>query len=535
MTRRTLTIAAVVVALLTAGTAAAAVTTTPSVTGLTSFGSYDTPDDTVTHAPTGNPTWIVTTSDTGGVQSWANESGGRAVLSTSGDRVVLAASGHAIGTTIVQSVFGAGLARQDYVERVTPNRDLSLAEPVSLAAIPTSQNYSYPDGYRAGVLGIGGAEYPTSGIAHRDNTNDTTVADARGVIGADDVTETGDGLTVAVVDSGLNTANGTLGMESRVQNASTDYVSGGDTVADNGVDALEDPNGHGTWVTSAIAADPDSTVSDETYEGVAPDADILAMRVLDSEGSGSTADIASAVRTSEQNGADVIAMSLGSQVYTAEVAAAISDACAGNTTTVTVATGNSRRNGAPFLASPSDVPNDCVVSVAASNTSAPETAGVASFSQLGPDVGADLSNGATTGQEVDVAAPGMRVTARVATTEGGTRTHTLSGTSMAQPFVAGATLQTLDGRPGLVNDSADAHDALTDTARPMPNAAAAEAGSGMVAADRAVADNTTGQTQAEAMDDAASNRNEFWSGGGVTGFVDRALSAVDDLASSVGL
>lgn len=482
---------------------------------------YTVPEDTVTHGATGTPTWIVTVegNDTSTLNAWTNESENRAFLSADDNTAVVAASPADIGVTRLQGVLNRGLSHKDYTVRISPNRYVSLAEPVSISSIPTAENATAIDVSALQDVATVGKSRPTAGIAYRDSTNVTTVGDARDAIGADNVSQTGDGLTVAVIDTGVNTANGTLGMESRVLNASKDFVESNgsyeDTVANNGIDAVEDGNGHGTWVASAIAADPNSSASDETYEGVAPDADILALRVLGDDGSGSTADIAEAVRYAEAHGADVIAMSLGSQLYTAEVGAAVQEACAGNTTAATIAAGNSRRAGSPYLASPADTPSECVIAVAASNTTTADKAGVASFSQLGADPGTtDVSSGVTRGEEVDLAAPGMLVEAQVATEFGATETRALSGTSMAQPFVAGATLQTLEARSELVNDSAGTRDALTSTARRMPNAATVEAGHGLVAPDRAIAENTTTQSQADAMDDEAAARDAFWRAAG---------------------
>lgn len=491
---------------------------------------YNTPDSTITHAPTGQPTWIVTTeNDTGPVESWANDSASRAIVSTNGDRAVVAASPTDIGVTRLQGIFGAGLARKSYVDRVSPNRELTLTEPVATATIPTQANATAPDEWAGGLRGLTRGEYPDDGIAYRDDTNETTVGDGRQTIGADNVSQTGQGVTVAVIDTGANHANGTLGIKSNIDPASKDFVDGG-----TGLQAVQDPNGHGSWVTSAIVADPDSTVSGETYEGVAPDANVLVLRVLDEDGSGSTADIAEAVRYADEQDADVLAMSLGSQLYTSEVSAALSDACAGNVTTATIAAGNSRRNGAPYLASPSDTPEDCVTAVAAANTKAPSEAGVASFSQLGSDNGADGSTGATRGQDIDVAAPGMLVEARVGTTDNGTQLETLSGTSMAQPYTAGSAALTLEVEPGLEGDGAAVRQRLRTTADPMPNAAEVEAGAGYLNVERAVADNATNTTQTDAMDDTAQSRDSFWQGLGGNP-LDGIGQAIDQFLSGFGV
>lgn len=482
---------------------------------------YDVPSDQLTHGPTGNPQWIVTTSDAGALSSWANESSNREVVrSLDANRSVVAASPGELGLTLLADLRGSGLATASYVERISPNRDLTLADPVATGSIPTAENATAPTEWSGGLRGSLRGAYPDSGIAYRDSTNESTIGDVRRTVGSDNVSATGEGVTVAVIDTGVNHANGSIGIKDNLSPESKDFIDDA-----TGVDAVKDPNGHGSWVTSAIAADPDSTVSDETHEGLAPNATILGLRVLDEDGSGTTADIAAAVRYAEAHDADVLAMSLGSQRFTPEVAAAIEDACAGNVTTVSIAAGNSRRNGSPYLASPADVPQGCVVSVAASNTSDPDTAGVASFSQLGSDPGTtDMSGGVTRGEDIDVAAPGMLVNATVARTDESQRYHTLSGTSMAQPVVAGGAAQLLDAHSALHNESDAVRQRLTATARRMPNAAEVEAGSGMLAVDRAIANNETERSQADAMDETAQTRNEFWSQAGSEGLGSRILN-----------
>ncbi|WP_167768630.1 S8 family serine peptidase [Haloarcula amylovorans] len=494
------------------------------------FQGYQVPDDAVKHG-SGTPTWIVTVSDndTSALSAWTNESESRSLLSKMDEnQAVIAASPGDMGLTFWAGLRNNGLAHQAYVTRISPNRYLSMTEPVPTSSVPTAENATVPDDY--GTFRQFRKDWPDSGIAYRDSMNVTTAGEAREVIGSDNLSADGSGLTVAVVDTEFNTANGTLGLEDNVLNASKDFTESNstyeDTVEKNGLDAIRSGNGHGSWVGSTIVNDPNSSVSDEEYEGVAPGADVLALRVLGEDGSGSTADIAAAIRYAEAHGADVISLSLGSQLYTAEVAQALDDACAGNTTIATVAAGNARESGSPYLASPADAPTGCVVAVAATNTTAPSNAGVASFSQLGSDAGADLSGGVTRGQDVDVSAPGMLIEQRVATQYGTTDKVVLSGTSMAQPFVAGSALQLLDARPELVNDTAGTREALTSTTRTMPNAAVVESGQGMVAVDRAVEDNSTGQSQSEAMDDDAKFRNTFWENVGGDGFIDQIAKAI---------
>jgi len=153
----------------------------------------------------------------------------------------------------------------------------------------------------------------------------TTLEQGRTI--TNDTSADGAGALLAVVDTGLTydsdiygrtvTVDGSETTESRVHEESTNFVAAGDpTVAAEGVDILDDASGHGSWVTAAAASS-----APKPYRGVAPDADLYIGRALDHEdGSGAVADIATAVRAATDAGADATCMSLGSPLYTEELA-----------------------------------------------------------------------------------------------------------------------------------------------------------------------------------------------------------------------
>lgn len=94
----------------------------------------------------------------------------------------------------------------------------------------------------------------------------------------------GKGVTVAVVDTGIykhpdlvRPKNKIVGFKDFVNNKTSPY----------------DDNGHGTHVAGIIAASGAS--SSGKYKGIAPDANILAVKALDETGGGSTSDIVSAI------------------------------------------------------------------------------------------------------------------------------------------------------------------------------------------------------------------------------------------------
>lgn len=213
---------------------------------------------------------------------------------------------------------------------------------------------------------------------------------------------TGQGVDVYVVDTGVELSHSDFGGRA---------VTGFDAITQNG-QAL-DANGHGTHVASTIAGNT---------HGVAKQARILAVRVLDANGSGSMGGVIAGVDwvASHHTTTPAVAnMSLGggaSAALDAAVKRAIADGV-----TFCVAAGNSAVNAANT--SPAHVAE--AITVAACDC----TDRFASFSNFGP--------------AVDITAPGVGITA--AWPGGGT--NTISGTSMATPHVAGVCAAYLQANP----------------------------------------------------------------------------------------
>ena len=109
----------------------------------------------------------------------------------------------------------------------------------------------------------------------------------------------GDGVTVAVVDSGVDLTHQDLAgrwlSEARLRRRRRRRRPDG-------------PHGHGTHVSGTIAALRDNGVG---IVGVAPEAELMALRALDDDGSGFDSDIADAFRYAGQHGARVVNASLG--------------------------------------------------------------------------------------------------------------------------------------------------------------------------------------------------------------------------------
>jgi subtilisin family serine protease len=175
-----------------------------------------------------------------------------------------------------------------------------------------------------------------------------------------------------------------------------------------------DDHGHGTHVAGIIAA------RDNGFGviGVAPEAALYAVKVLDANGSGSFSAVASGIVWAVKNGMHVINMSLGGSSYSQALADAVKAAADAGVLVVSAA-GNS--GCCDTVLYPAKLPESMAIAAVDANDQR------ASFS--------------STGMEVDVAAPGVAILSTVPTGScklcdpSGYRT--LSGTSMATPHVSG--------------------------------------------------------------------------------------------------
>ncbi|GGS78396.1 hypothetical protein GCM10010222_19750 [Streptomyces tanashiensis] len=230
----------------------------------------------------------------------------------------------------------------------------------------------------------------------------------------------GEGVTAYVIDTGVRITHQDFGGRA---------THGFDAVDND--DSADDGNGHGTHVAGTIAG---------TSHGVAKKARIVAVRVLDDNGSGTTEQVVAGIDwvTNNHSGPSVANMSLGGGADEA-LDAAVQRAIASGVT-FAVAAGNESSDAGQ--GSPSRVPEALTV---ASSTKDDEQSDFSNF-----------------GAVVDLYAPGSEITS--AWNDSDTGVKTISGTSMATPHVTGAAALYLAAHPSAT--PADTAAALTGAATP---------------------------------------------------------------------
>ncbi|MBC6449481.1 S8 family peptidase [Actinokineospora xionganensis] len=277
---------------------------------------------------------------------------------------------------------------------------------------------------------------------------------------------TGDGVTVAVLDTGVDQTHPDLaGREIGERN----FTDSADAV---------DRMGHGTHVGSTIAG------GGAKYQGVAHGAKLLDGKVLSDQGWGQESWIIAGMEWAAEQGADIVNLSLGGE-DTAEVdplEAAVNRLTADHGTLFVIAAGNSGPS-AGTVGSPGSA--DAALTVG----SVERDDALSFFSSRGPRVG----DGAI---KPDVTAPGSDIVAAQAK-EGviGSPVEpgyvSMSGTSMATPHVAGAAALLAQKNPQWT--AAQLKAALTASARPTPQEPAYAQGSGRIDVPRALAQNVTSE------------------------------------------
>ncbi|RKP08646.1 putative subtilase-family protease [Thamnocephalis sphaerospora] len=227
-------------------------------------------------------------------------------------------------------------------------------------------------------------------------------------------------IDVWVIDTGIQTSH--TDFEGRAIFGAS-FVDG---------EANTDLNGHGTHVAGTVAA--------RSY-GVAKQAKVFAVKVLNAQGAGSNAGVIAGIQYVVQNarrGRAVINMSLGGGRSTA-MDAAVAAAVAANIPVI-VAAGNSARDACDF--SPAGA--------------------VGAFAVAASDITDTQASFSNYGRCAKLYAPGVAITSLWIGSDGVTRT--ISGTSMASPHAAGVAALYMSA--GTINTVAALYEALVTSATP---------------------------------------------------------------------
>jgi serine protease AprX len=338
--------------------------------------------------------------------------------------------------------------------------------------------------------------------AHFDPLLDAAAAIGTGVLSIDarrvwtQLGVTGRGIAVAVVDSGVAAHPDLAG---RIV-ASIDFTSDNPQVTTT----LSDPGGHGTHVAGLIAGDGKS--SGGAFTGIAPNAEIVSVRVFDANGSAMLSTVLQGLQWIVNNRSTynirVANLSFGatpSGSYRTDLLAAAVEVLTFANVTVVAAAGNGGP-GPGTVTTPGYDP--FVITVGAADTTlstAPLAATVPFWSARGPTPfdGHD---------KPDIIAPGRKLIGplaisgalaglypdRIVTALGASipSYFSMSGTSMSAAIVSGTVALMLERNPSLTPRQIKTR--LRDTAIELPYTSEKAMGAGIVNALSAVGSNSSG-------------------------------------------
>lgn len=250
---------------------------------------------------------------------------------------------------------------------------------------------------------------------------------------------TGAGVLVAVLDTGVQvnhpdlagsvwTNPGEIAGNGRDDDANgiVDDVHGANMFVING--DVDDDNGHGTHVAGIIAARHGNAIGGS---GLAPDATILPVKVLNADMAGTTDTLARGIRYAVDEGARILNVSVNTDSATQSVSDAVHYA-AQHGAIIVASAGNNDRDIDLLPSYPASLGDAAVIGVAADT-----------------DRGLlwQLSN--TGLLSVDLAAPGEHITS----TTRGSSYQSRTGTSAAAPFVSASLALLSAARPDLTPDA----------------------------------------------------------------------------------
>jgi subtilisin family serine protease len=258
---------------------------------------------------------------------------------------------------------------------------------------------------------------------------------------------TGRGALVAILDTGVQlnhpdlagniwtNPNEVVNGKDDDNNGFIDDVHGANMF--NATGNVEDDEGHGTHVAGIVAAQLGNAIGGS---GLAPDATIMPVKVLDSNRSGNSTVLARGIRYAIDEGARILSISINGDSTTSDLTAALRYATDKGATVVTSA-GNNSRDIDLTPSYPASSAEPSVLTVTAED----QGLGLASFANTGLN-------------SVDLAAPGEMILS----TARGSGYENRSGTSMSAPFVTASLALLASARPDM--SQAQLRGALLNTA-----------------------------------------------------------------------
>lgn len=225
---------------------------------------------------------------------------------------------------------------------------------------------------------------------------------------------------IAILDTGVNGTHEDLTGKVTAGRA---FLDNGSTVYDISANTDSDDHGHGTSVAGVASA---ITNNGKGISGTDWNAQIMPIKILDSDGSGWDDDIADGIIYAAQNGAKIINMSLGGDTSSSTLESAINTAYNTHGCIVVAASGN--ENTTP-ISYPARYTN--VIAVGATNSSDNRC----TPSDWGYDIYGDPL-GSNYGSDLDVVAPGNNIKT-TKDTAAGNEYRTASGTSLSTPYISG--------------------------------------------------------------------------------------------------
>ncbi len=295
--------------------------------------------------------------------------------------------------SIVHAKLSAGQSVASAIAELAGDPNVEYAQPNFIYhTTSTTPN----DTYFSSLWGLKNTGQTISALSAESAADSTHNPPSGSTTGKDmDLTSAWDTITdcssviVAVVDTGIKYDHADL--SSNMWNSGNGGIPNHGWNVITGASSASDPmddNGHGTHVAGTIGAVGNNGIG---TTGICWKVQLMAVKALDSDGSGTTTDIVTGINWAVSHGAKVINLSLGGSSLDAAMSTAIDNA-KNNGVVVVVAAGNDGTNNDTTPTYPCNFSKANLICVAALD----QAYSLASFSNYGTS-------------SVDVAAPGVNI------------------------------------------------------------------------------------------------------------------------------